>query len=77
MSARKYTKWFVKESDKPVRTGVYENRVKGLGSRTYAYWNGFLWGCSKMSVEQAYKEDPNYAWSTQHKIWRGLTEESK
>lgn len=51
MKTTKFTPWFRKVS--PVRTGVYERKIRGDSEKTYQYWDGKWWGFCSGSVENA------------------------
>ena len=62
------TPWFPSKV-KPVRSGLYERRIPGVGIR-YAWWNGMWWGGFAMRRDHAVA---NQTFKTAHPYgqWRG------
>lgn len=65
----KLTPWFPSKV-KPVRIGIYERRIPGVGIR-YAWWNGAWWGGFATNLIHAVN---NQTFGTGHRYaqWRGL-----
>jgi hypothetical protein len=72
------TPWFDGKSSWPVREGVYERRLPHqiLGRASFSYWNGWAWGESCHSAEQAEACGRMGSLSIYQSLrWRGLTED--
>lgn len=68
----KYTEYFPGHI-RPARSGVYERKFAGDG-RFLSNWNGYFWGCNKISAAAAYLVRDVKSFD-QNIPWRGLAKE--
>lgn len=71
----KLTPWF-DGSQKPVRVGMYQRRMRVWDRLCWSWWDGQLWSRVRPRKAEAYI-DRNYVSVFQNLPWRGLAHKGK
>lgn len=70
-SKPKLTPWFP-GGVKPARVGIYEREWPDLIGPFYARWDGFYWGLSRKTVDEAIGAIDHWEIAHPDRRWRGL-----